>query len=58
MSTPRPKAVLFYDGNDDIPRTAPPHFPAHKARVDEFHARGDLLLVGTAAILEWNETLG
>ena len=28
---------------------APPHFPAHRARVDEFHARGELLLVGTFA---------
>jgi len=26
---------------------APAQFPAHKARLDEFHARGDLLMVGT-----------
>jgi uncharacterized protein YciI len=26
---------------------APPLFPAHRARLDEFHGRGDLLMVGT-----------
>jgi uncharacterized protein YciI len=28
---------------------APPHFPAHKARFEKFHARGDLLMLGTFA---------
>jgi uncharacterized protein len=28
---------------------APAHFPAHSARLDEFHARGTLLMVGTFA---------
>jgi uncharacterized protein len=32
-----------------VASNAPAHFPAHRARVDEFHARGDLLLVGTFA---------
>ena len=39
--------VLFYDSADDVASKAPAHFPAHKARLDAFHDRGDLLLVGT-----------
>jgi uncharacterized protein len=41
------KYVLLYESADDVASKAPPHFPAHKARLDEFHARGDLLMVGT-----------
>jgi uncharacterized protein len=41
------KYVLFYASADDVLSRAPAHFPAHKARLDEFHARGDLLMVGT-----------
>ena len=37
--------VLFYDSGDLS--LAVEHFPAHKARLDEFDARGDLLMVGT-----------
>ncbi|HTJ36900.1 MAG TPA: YciI family protein [Dactylosporangium sp.] len=40
------KAVVLYASADDFATTAPVHFPAHKVRIDEFHARGDLLLVG------------
>jgi len=43
------KYVLFYESADDVASNAPAHYPAHRARVDEFHARGDLLLVGTFA---------
>jgi uncharacterized protein YciI len=43
------KYVLFYESADDVAAKAPAHFPAHSARLDEFHARGDLLLVGTFA---------
>jgi uncharacterized protein YciI len=43
------KYVLFYESADDVLSKAPEHFPAHSARVDEFHARGDLLMVGTFA---------
>jgi uncharacterized protein len=43
------KYVLFYDSADDVASKAPQHFPAHTARLDEFHARGDLLQVGTFA---------
>jgi uncharacterized protein len=41
------KYVLFYEPEDDVASKAPPHFPAHSARLDDFHARGTLLAVGT-----------
>jgi uncharacterized protein YciI len=40
------KYVLFYESSDDVRAKAPVHFPAHRARLDEFHARGVLLMVG------------
>lgn len=43
------KYVVFYHSGPDVATNAPPHYPAHRARVDEFAARGDLLLVGTFA---------
>jgi uncharacterized protein YciI len=43
------KHVLFYESADDVGAKAPPHYPAHKARFEEFHARGDLLMLGTFA---------
>jgi uncharacterized protein YciI len=41
------KHVLFYDSAPDVLGKAPAHFPAHKAHLDDFHARGTLLMVGT-----------
>jgi uncharacterized protein YciI len=43
------KAVLLYRSAPNVLQLAPLHYPAHKARVDVFHARGDLLAVGTWA---------
>lgn len=43
------KAVLLYTSGPDVLALAPIHYPAHKARLDEFHARGALLMVGTFA---------
>lgn len=40
------KYVLLYTSAPDVMSKAPAHYPAHSARVDEFHARGDLLEVG------------
>ena len=40
-------AVVLYESADDVVAKAPQVFPAHKARLDEFVARGDLLMVGT-----------
>jgi uncharacterized protein YciI len=39
--------ALFYEPADDVASKAPAHFPAHHARLEEFHGRGDLLMVGT-----------
>jgi uncharacterized protein YciI len=41
------KYVLLYESADNVAANAQPHFPAHKQRLDEFHKRGDLLMVGT-----------
>ena len=39
--------VVLYESADDVLSRAPAHFPAHKARLDAFHERGDLVMVGT-----------
>jgi uncharacterized protein YciI len=41
------KYVVFYESADDVASKTPRHFPAHKARLDEFHGQGTLLMVGT-----------
>jgi uncharacterized protein YciI len=41
------KYVLFYESADDVADKAPAHFPAHHARLQAFHARGEILMVGT-----------
>ena len=41
------KYVLFYESADDVMSRAPVHFEAHSARLHEFHARGEILMVGT-----------
>jgi len=41
------KYVLFYESADDVLSRAPAHFPAHQARLQEFHGRGEILMVGT-----------
>jgi hypothetical protein len=41
------KAVVLYESADDVMTTAPAHYPAHLARIEEFRARGDILMVGT-----------
>ena len=38
--------VVLYTSAPNVMEKAPAHYPAHSARVDEFHARGDLLQVG------------
>ncbi len=44
---PAPLFALLYESADDVASKAPAHFPAHVARLREFHGRGDLLMVGT-----------
>jgi uncharacterized protein YciI len=46
------KYVLFYETVDDFRSNAQLHFPAHRARWAEFHARGTLLLIGPFADAE------
>jgi uncharacterized protein len=41
------KYVLFYESAPNVITRAPNHFPAHRARLDEFRRRGELLMVGT-----------
>ena len=41
------KSVLLYESADDVISKAPAHQDAHVARLNEFHGRGDLLMVGT-----------
>ena len=43
------KSVLFYETADGGLSKAAALFPAHKVRLDEFHARGTLLMIGTFA---------
>jgi len=43
------KYVLLYESADDVAGRAPEHFPPHRRRIDEFHRRGDILMVGTFA---------
>ena len=43
------KYVLFYESADDVVNRAPAHYEAHCERLDEFQARGELLMVGTFA---------
>ena len=42
-----PLHVVFYETNPDAVGLIPEQYPAHRARVDEFHARGELVMVGT-----------
>lgn len=43
------KYVVFYDSADDVAAKAPAHFPAHQAWYQEFHRRGELLMIGPFA---------
>ena len=43
------KYVVLYQSADDLATKVPAHYPAHRARVDDFHRRGDILMIGTFA---------
>lgn len=43
------KYVLFYESADDVTSKAPLHFPAHRARWQDFRTRGTLLMIGPFA---------
>ncbi|HEX6575394.1 MAG TPA: YciI family protein [Gemmatimonadaceae bacterium] len=40
------KYVAFYDVAPEAMPNLPAHFPAHRARLDEFHGRGLLVAAG------------
>ena len=40
------KYAVLYESADDVLSRAPVHFPAHAERIQEFHARGVLLMIG------------
>ena len=40
------KAVVFYESADDVIPKARAHYEGHRARIDEFSGRGELLMVG------------
>jgi len=43
------KYVVFYQSAPAAVPIARLHFPAHRARYEDFHARGALLMIGTFA---------
>ncbi len=43
------KTVMLYEVTVEGLAKAREHFPAHRARIDEFHQRGVLLMVGPFA---------
>ena len=49
------KFVAFYDMAPGAMAKVKEHYPAHRARLDQFHARGDPFgLVGKWRVVEWN----
>jgi uncharacterized protein YciI len=40
------KVLMFYETTPEGLLAARQHFPGHRARLDEFHARGVLLMAG------------
>lgn len=40
------KTLMFYETTPEAMPKALEHFAAHRARLDEFHARGTLLMAG------------
>ncbi|HEX9479607.1 MAG TPA: YciI family protein [Methylomirabilota bacterium] len=40
------KYVLLYESSPDVRVKAPVHFSAHRARMQDFHWRGTLLMAG------------
>jgi uncharacterized protein YciI len=44
---PAPKTVVLYHSAPDVLERAPQHMGVHGELIDEFHGKGELLLVGT-----------
>jgi uncharacterized protein YciI len=52
------KYVVTYDSATDVATKAPIHYPAHAARAREFHARGELLMIGIFADPQTDGAMG
>ena len=52
------KYVLFYETAKDGLARVPANFPAHKARLAQFHEAGTLLMVGTFADPQKDGSMG
>ncbi len=52
------KAVLFYESNDTPIERIMEAFPRHKALLDAFHQRGELLAVGAFANPKQDGSMG
>jgi uncharacterized protein YciI len=52
------KYVVFYEPSEDILTCGPEVMPAHRARIDEFHGRGTLLMIGTFDNPQVNGAMG
>jgi uncharacterized protein len=52
------KYVVLYEAADDVATRAPEHYPAHRRRFLDFHARGDLLAIGTFADPDGDSAMG
>jgi uncharacterized protein len=52
------KYVLLYESVPDVHSKAARHLAAHRARLEEFHARGTLLMVGPFGDLQREGSMG
>ena len=52
------KYVVTYDSAEDVRSRAPIHYPAHAARAGQFHARGELLMIGIFADPQQDGAMG
>jgi uncharacterized protein YciI len=50
--------VLFYESAEDVASKAPAHFAAHRARLEDFHGQGTLLMVGAFANAQDDGSMG
>ena len=52
------KYVVTYEAAADVLSKAPGHYPAHAARARDFHARGELLMIGVFEDAQVDGALG
>ncbi len=52
------KYVVTYESAEDVLTRAPKHYAAHAARAHDFHARGQLLMIGVFEDAQADGALG